>query len=405
MQPLLIHSKAIPYYQRVKALFGSSLVAYYPRIHDGVDISGNNHTGAPTAVSAGLGIGDGLSSGVFDGVTSYVNLPASLRAAFPYTEGSFLIWPCVDSYDVWIDNTSRRMFEFIDGDGSDYMRIYKDPLYNRYDAYYRFGDVATRNVSESSSSSGFSPLIFTWSKSNNRTRLFTHGRLRGTSTYPDDVLHVFFRSNIGTSHAPVTNGWLGRLAHFAIGNIELNPAQALVLSPGSVKLFTILGDSVSTLSGHWASRTVFNYPTRADLLNHAYSGHSIMANMDAQVVAAAGDNAGIIIIELGTNDNNAGNMANLQAEAEENIAELKVSNPRAALYWLNVLPRWTDNGGGTPVDKGNIRTAIAAACTAKGITCWDTFTAPWITAAQTIDGLHPTAAGHAAIAVQALARL
>jgi lysophospholipase L1-like esterase len=139
--------------------------------------------------------------------------------------------------------------------------------------------------------------------------------------------------------------------------------------------------------------------------NNAVGGHTIIANMDAQVAATADDAADIIIIGLGTNDNNAGDMGALQAECEENIAELKASNADATIYWMNVLPRWTDVGGGTPVDKSNIRTAIAAACTAQSVTCWDTFTDPWITAGQTSDGVHPTAAGHAAILARVLALL
>jgi len=69
------------------------------------------------------------------------------------------------------------------------------------------------------------------------------------------------------------------------------------------------------------------------------------------------------------------------------------------------MPLWTDSGGGTPVAKGNIRTAVAAACTAQGITCWDTFNTPWIVAADTSDGTHPTAAGYAKVATEVLARI
>jgi hypothetical protein len=163
---------------------------------------------------------------------------------------------------------------------------------------------------------------------------------------------------------------------------------------------SILGDSISNAVSEWPYKLQGYNP-----VNHSVGGATLISGMDAQVVATASDNANIIIIALGTNDDNAGNMTTLQAEAEENIIELKASNPNAAIYWMNVLPRWTNTGGGTAVDKANIRTAIAAACTAQSITCWDTFTTPWITAAQTSDGLHPTAAGSAAIAAQIIARL
>ena len=98
-------------------------------------------------------------------------------------------------------------------------------------------------------------------------------------------------------------------------------------------------------------------------------------------------------------------MATLHATAESGIAALKLSNPNATIYWMNVLPRWTDSTGVTEVAKGNIRTAIAAACTAQGVTCWDTYTVPWIEASDTSDGLHPTAAGNALINTQVQALL
>jgi lysophospholipase L1-like esterase len=108
---------------------------------------------------------------------------------------------------------------------------------------------------------------------------------------------------------------------------------------------------------------------------------------------------------LGANDDNAGDMNTLQAEVEENIIELKASNPRASIYYLNILPLWTDVGGGTEQPKENIRHAIEAACTAQSITCWDTYHTPWIVVGDTSDGVHPTAGGHAKIATEVLARL
>jgi hypothetical protein len=74
------------------------------------------------------------------------------------------------------------------------------------------------------------------------------------------------------------------------------------------------------------------------LKSHAVSGETIMANMDAQTAAAASDDADIIILSLGAVDDNSGDMNALQAEVEENIAELKLSNLHASLYYLNVIP-------------------------------------------------------------------
>jgi lysophospholipase L1-like esterase len=175
----------------------------------------------------------------------------------------------------------------------------------------------------------------------------------------------------------------------------------------TVPRIAALGDSITaSYNESWFFPFCKNYVLGgATAINHAVGGHSIMSNMDAQTVAVATDDADIIIIALGTNDNDAGDMTALQAEYAENIAELKASNPRATIYAMNVLPRWTDVGGGTVMDRSHIRAAIAAACTAQGITCWDTYTTPWIAAADTSDGTHPTAGGAVKIATEVLARL
>lgn len=172
---------------------------------------------------------------------------------------------------------------------------------------------------------------------------------------------------------------------------------------------SILGDSIAQTQ-YWVTPVWTGYKIIAGVgsasgFDHAVSGTSVINGMDAQVIEAASDNAQAIIIQFGTNDDNAGNMATLQAEFEENLIELKASNPTATIYVMNVLPRWTNNTIGPEVDKSNIRTAIAAACTAQSVDCWDTYSTPWVTQAQTLDGTHPNAAGSAAIAAAILALL
>ncbi len=121
--------------------------------------------------------------------------------------------------------------------------------------------------------------------------------------------------------------------------------------------------------------------------------------MAAQATACATDNADIIIMALGTNDNNAGNMATLQSAVEAGIDTVRGTNPNATVYYMNVLPRTTGA-------KNNIRAAIAAACTAKSVTCWDTVTDPWINdVTDTIDGLHPNTAGYDKIVSRLLTRI
>lgn len=171
---------------------------------------------------------------------------------------------------------------------------------------------------------------------------------------------------------------------------------------------TIIGDSISATSADWHSyiNKALNLYGRATFTNHAVAGAHIMndyeENLTKQVGEAANDNADIIIIEMGTNDNAAGDMDALQAMVETNLDALKISNPNANIYYMNLLPRWTDTGGGTEVALSTTRNAIKAACIYKSVTCWDTHTDMWIAASNTIDGLHPNDDGHAMIGARAI---
>lgn len=164
-----------------------------------------------------------------------------------------------------------------------------------------------------------------------------------------------------------------------------------------LKTFSIIGDSISTNASDKWPRKAYGSPWRQK--NHAHSGDTLWSQLAGQVIATASDDADEIFIMLGTNDTFA---AGAQAATATQIildavAALRISNPRANISWINILPRWTDTTGATPVDKSVQRNTIAAACVLAGITCIDTFTDPWITAADTADGLHPNDAGNVKI--------
>jgi lysophospholipase L1-like esterase len=170
---------------------------------------------------------------------------------------------------------------------------------------------------------------------------------------------------------------------------------------------TVLGDSISAAATGWPYLVINSSSTyKFNVLNNRAVGNTTILNdgthpyLATQVTAAASDDADAIIIEAGTNQTDADDMEAIQAEVETQIAALKVSNPRAVIYYMNILPR----DPGAP--KTNLRAAIAAACAAEDVTCWDTYTDPWIDwETDTSDGLHPNAAGHAKIATEVLARI
>lgn len=405
----------LTYTQKLKNLFGSSLLAHWPLSETSgtvaVDKSGNNLHGAyvgPTL--AGDTSPFNRPAPTFDGINDEVNIySAALNAAFNTEEGAIFIFSKMASA-VWADGVGRTKFN-IRATASNYITFAKQATAGDVTILNVRGGTASGFTFSGMSSTGFNCYCVTWSKSNNRMSVYLNGyfmpplyTLLGTWTGALDSA----RCKIAASGGGLYDK--GTTSDVVIVSREATAAEVLRVAEMS-QLFSnvsIIGDSISNA----ATNTDYPYTVAKThnngmntLKKHASGGSTILSDMDTQVAASALDRASVIIIALGTNDDNAGNMTTLQAEAEENIAELKASNPNASIYWMNVLPRWTNNTGATPVDKANIRTAIAAACTAQSITCWDTFDTPWITAAQTSDGLHPTAAGQAAIAAEILARL
>lgn len=92
------------YYRKVKKIWGSSLIGYWP-VWDGFgssvarDISGNNRNGIYNNVILGQsGIGDGRTSGLYNGSTSFINIYSSTLAnAFNGLEGLLITCQRLDA--------------------------------------------------------------------------------------------------------------------------------------------------------------------------------------------------------------------------------------------------------------------------------------------------------------------
>lgn len=411
------------YSDRLKALFGTSILSYLPCTEASgtslLDASGNARNATiggthPPVAGGVIGIGDGNLAVSFGGVsTSYIDwYSTSMRDAFDPLEGTLLLWLGGITSAVWDDGSVDYIFR-AEVDASNYITIYKRSTPIR-EIIIRMvaGGTSIFRVIPAKNLSWFQ-FALTWSKSNNRLRGFINGKqygadLAGLGTWSGTINADKFI--IGGDYKTSTDLFTGTLAHALLLNREATPAEIQQAYDAfrTPLIIGAIGDSitayVTVTSYSWMLRDQYN-GGNCRLINHAVTGHSIMSNLDAQVTAAATDSANLIIIHIGTNDDNAGDMTALQAEVEENLIELKASNPLATIYVMNVLKRWTAVDGVTEVAKGNIRTAIAAACTAQSVTCWDTYTSTWIDAADTSDGLHPNDAGHAKILTQILARL
>jgi lysophospholipase L1-like esterase len=317
---------------------------------------------------------------------------------------------------VWTDGAARMVLDLTSTTATHLIRAQRPAGNNTFTLLYISGGV-TKTLNATLKNTGFVHFILTWDNTTTDTvKLYINGVLTSTQTgigaWTDtDLLAAW--THIGShSSTAVSSNWDGWISDAVFGTDYITDVQARSLATLSIRprAITLIGDSITaagaTSPDMWSDVVLRGYNSGYSwTINHAAGSATIAAQLAGQVTASASDMADIATIHLGTNDDNAGNMTTLQAIVETQIAALKISNSSARIFYMNVLPKWTNNTTGPEVDKSNIRTAIAAACTAQSVICWDTYSTPWITQDQTSDGTHPTAAGHAAIATQVLARL
>jgi lysophospholipase L1-like esterase len=181
-----------------------------------------------------------------------------------------------------------------------------------------------------------------------------------------------------------------------------NQLAAFCVHKGPMKIVAFLGDSITSSGATQWSHLVPNstkYGT-ANAKNHAAPGNSIIGSMDAQTAAAATDNADVIFVALGTNDNND---AGITAEYQENLVEIAGTNANAKIYCLGIWPKTSD--AYRAANNTRIQTAVTNAA-AAGVNCTYWNTDGWIDpSTETSDGLHPTTAGHIKIRDRVLALL
>lgn len=410
---------SIDYYQRLISMFGTSLIAYWPlwEVSGNVanDVSGNNRNGTYSGVQLGqTGIFDGRGYATF-GTGDYCNIySSSLNTVFNGSEGSINIWYKVSGSSIWT-SASNQTLTYIKGSGNNYLRFYH-PASNDYfmlsiyanNGVFRSGYVFCKSLD-------WFNLIVSWSASGSYVKYFVNGyndfTISGSNVWSGSPLSST-ECTLGSLNTAGAFSWDGGMSNVYILDRAITNEEALNSYQFGITdsiTLSIIGDSIpisANAASNWPYMVRDSYNSgKVILKNHAVSGTSIVSGMDAQVIASGSDNANIIICQAGTNDDNAGNMITLQAEVEENLLELRSLNPNANIYYMNVLPRWTDVTGATPVDKSNIRTAISLACSARGIVCWDTYTDPWINASDTSDGLHPNITGDEKIFTRVLSLL
>lgn len=220
------------YLGKLLALFGSSVVAYWPMSEPSgtvaLDASGNGRNGAYTGVTLGAsGIGDGRTATSFDGSTSFVNVhSASLAAAFNGSAGTLMVWAKVSGAGVWTDGVARRPVYISDAGGNDRVILLKESVNNAF-TWYRQGTGTADSVSKLS----FSPTTWqhyalTWSESADELKAYLNGVQEGAT---QSTLGVFADAItvaiVGASSTVPASVWSGSLAHAVILNRVATPAE------------------------------------------------------------------------------------------------------------------------------------------------------------------------------------
>jgi lysophospholipase L1-like esterase len=343
---------------------------------------------------------------------SNINIFSStLASEINLSQLTFFIWVKAGT-GLWADTSTSRMITNFYIDANNYIQI----MHNNVANGLRFVRKWANNWAVVDNTANYTDwFLYTCiiDKINNKqkTYLNTENTVSTNVAYGGDMVGTLSSAYIGAFNPGNLNIWNGNLCYGILINrvatvAEISSVFNLAPNVTKYKTITILGDSISantSIGWQIAVKSGYN-DNRVTLKNWAVSGAHIMSdyteNLTKQVGQAASDIAHNIIIELGTNDNNSGDMTALQAKIVSQVSILKTSNPQARIFYMNVLPRFDG------VDKSNIRIAVTSACATAGITCWDTNTIPWITSTDVVaDNLHPNASGYAKITAQVLARI
>lgn len=397
------------YLQQMQSIFGASILSLLDTtIGSGTafpDTSGNGRTATVgNTVLAGATGPDGLPAPVWDGDAANW-YTVSLRDAFNGQEfgAKFLIKPDAAALTDGVVHYVGRFRV----DASNHVYIFHNGY--TFTAFYNAGATA-RQIEFQLSGSTWYDMLMSVSKTGDALDLFVNGaKGRPTQTALGTWAGLLSSTNviIGSSSLTPTTTFKGQIVYPMLTNAAPTQAQALAgyrASKITTKKITILGDSISAnkpLTG-WQALVGRNYNSGQNVVyNRSMAGATIMtdgdsdSDMAAQVTASQYDDADLVIIELGTNDPDD---AGITAEYTAQVNRLKAYHPRATICGMGILPRTAD------ATRLINNPRIEAACTATGISYWNT-DGVIDPADDTDDGVHPTDAGDVKIDIDIRARL
>lgn len=223
------------YTDRIKALFGANLIAYWPMNElsgtTAIDVSGNGLNGAYTGVTLGQpGIGDGNTCPLFDGVGDYNDIySAGLNAPFDGTEGALLIWVAILNAAVLSDGDYHIIAE-IRTDVNNRIEIYSNNTTITFSTTMGGIDKDIAGTL-SAANTVLKPFIINWSDTGNALSAWIGGAQVGATqtgigTWVGDLASG--RCRIGAEATSLS--WKGYLAHALLLNRPMTTTEIASVS-------------------------------------------------------------------------------------------------------------------------------------------------------------------------------
>jgi hypothetical protein len=231
------------YEQKLRSLFGSSLVGLWPCSEtSGVtayDQSGNardgtyrNSAGVLTGITLGqTGIGTGKPAPLFDGNSGYVNVYSTgVRDNFSSQTGMIFMWYKARAASVWSDGVGRGMLTF-GAAGSNQVYINKNSSNSSIFANYKAANASRTVIFNVAADTLWHSVALTWNVASNRVRAYLDGVQQGVDGTIPGVWSGTIGANFCNLAADISRTaggmWDGYGAYFMLVNAEPTPAEVL----------------------------------------------------------------------------------------------------------------------------------------------------------------------------------
>lgn len=228
-----LSSKKKTYAQRIIALFGTSLVGYWPLwdINGTVvqDASGNGRNGTYSATGwtkGEVGIGDGCPSVLNNGTNGRITISNdALKAVIETQEFSILACCKVLNAGVWTDGVYRDVFK-VSKDANNSMEIYRYAANNYFGFRYKAGGIEEFVLKNPISDTDWMQVVMTVSLSGNIMIGYINGAAvnagsSGLGTWAAGTTYIY----IGAFDTIPNYCWSGWLQHVAIISRVITPTE------------------------------------------------------------------------------------------------------------------------------------------------------------------------------------